>query len=49
MAIDVGPLRPTKPGPDYRHVSKNDLRRRFGQQLLVDNDVDPRVVMQVGG
>jgi integrase len=35
--------------PDYRHVSSHDLRRRFAQRLLVDNDVNPRVVMQVGG
>jgi integrase len=35
--------------PDYHHVSSHDLRRRFAQRLLVDNDVNPRVVMQVGG
>jgi integrase len=35
--------------PDYRQVSSHDLRRRFAQRLLVDNDVNPRVVMQIGG
>lgn len=34
---------------DYRHVSSHDLRRRFAQQLLVDEQMNPRVVMQVGG
>lgn len=34
---------------DYRHVSSHDLRRRFAQRLLVDRQVNPRVVMQVGG
>jgi integrase len=34
---------------DYQHVSSHDLRRRFAQRLLVDEDVNPRVVMQVGG
>jgi integrase len=34
---------------DYRHVSSHDLRRRFAQRLLVDEQVNPRVVMQVGG
>jgi len=34
---------------DFDYVSSHDLRRRFAQRLLVDNDVNPRVVMQVGG
>jgi len=34
---------------DYRHVSSHDLRRRFAQRLLVDESMNPRVVMQVGG
>jgi integrase len=34
---------------DFRHVSSHDLRRRFAQRLLVDNNMNPRVVMQVGG
>ena len=34
---------------DYRHVSSHDLRRRFAQRLLVEESVNPRVVMQVGG
>lgn len=34
---------------DYRYVSSHDLRRRFAQRLLVDEQVNPRVVMQVGG
>ncbi len=34
---------------DFRHVSSHDLRRRFAQRLLVDQDVNPRIVMQVGG
>jgi len=34
---------------DYRHVSSHDLRRRFAQRLLVDEQMNPRVVMQVGG
>ncbi|MFC6987501.1 site-specific integrase [Haloplanus sp. GCM10025708] len=34
---------------DFRHVSSHDLRRRFAQRLLVDERVNPRVVMQVGG
>jgi len=34
---------------DFRHVSSHDLRRRFAQRLLVDEDMNPRVVMQVGG
>lgn len=34
---------------DFRHVSSHDLRRRFAQRLLVDKEMNPRVVMQVGG
>ena len=30
--------------PDFRHVSSHDLRRRFAQRLLVDENVNPRVV-----
>ena len=35
--------------PDFEHVSSHDLRRRFAQRLLVDEELNPRVVMQVGG
>ena len=35
--------------PDFEHVSSHDLRRRFAQRLLVDERVNPRVVMAVGG
>ncbi len=34
---------------DYRQVSSHDLRRRFAQRLLVEEELNPRVVMQVGG
>jgi integrase len=34
---------------DFSYVSSHDLRRRFAQRLLVDKQVNPRVVMQVGG
>lgn len=34
---------------DFRHVSSHDLRRRFAQRLLVDEQMNPRVVMAVGG
>ena len=34
---------------DFQHVSSHDLRRRFAQRLLVDEAMNPRVVMQVGG
>jgi integrase len=34
---------------DFRHVSSHDLRRRFAQRLLVDEEINPRVVMQIGG
>lgn len=34
---------------DYHHVSSHDLRRRYAQRLLVDREMNPRVVMAVGG
>jgi Phage integrase family. len=34
---------------DFPHVSSHDLRRRFAQRLLVDEGMNPRVVMNVGG
>jgi len=34
---------------DFRKVSSHDLRRRFAQRLLVDYEMNPRVVMTVGG
>jgi len=34
---------------DFRYVSSHNLRRRFAQRLLVDENMNPRVVMQVGG
>jgi integrase len=34
---------------DYQHVSSHDLRRRYAQRLLVDREMNPRVVMAVGG
>jgi integrase len=34
---------------DFRKVSSHDLRRRFAQRLLVDRELNPRVVMAVGG
>ena len=34
---------------DFRKVSTHDLRRRFAQRLLVDRQMNPRVVMAVGG
>ena len=34
---------------DFRHVSSHDLRRRYAQRLLVDQAMNPRVVMTVGG
>jgi integrase len=34
---------------DYYKVSSHDLRRRFAQRLLVDEGMNPRVVMAVGG
>ncbi|PSQ06647.1 site-specific integrase [Halobacteriales archaeon QS_4_69_31] len=33
----------------FEHVSAHDLRRRFAQRLLVDENMNPRVVMAVGG
>ena len=35
--------------PDFEKVSTHDLRRRFAQRLLVDQQMNPRVVMAVGG
>ena len=34
---------------DFHYVSSHDLRRRFAQRLLVDRQMNPRVVMAVGG
>jgi len=34
---------------DFLHVSSHDLRRRFAQRLLVDRQMNPRVVMAIGG
>jgi len=34
---------------DFRRVSSHDLRRRFAQRLLVEKEINPRVVIQVGG
>ena len=34
---------------DFQYVSAHDLRRRYAQRLLVDNQMNPRVVMAVGG
>jgi len=34
---------------DFRDVSSHDLWRRFAQRLLVDEGINPRVVMAVGG
>lgn len=34
---------------DFHHVSSHDLRRRYAQRLLVDEGMNPRVVMAVGG
>jgi len=34
---------------DFEHVSSHDLRRRYAQRLLVDERMNPRVVMAVGG
>ncbi|WP_311170640.1 site-specific integrase [Halobellus ordinarius] len=34
---------------DFQYVSSHDLRRRFAQRLLVDEQLNPRVVMTVGG
>jgi hypothetical protein len=34
---------------DPRHVSSHNLRRRYAQRLPVDENVNPCVVMQIGG
>lgn len=34
---------------DYNYVSSHDLRRRYAQRLLVDEQMNPRIVMQIGG
>lgn len=34
---------------DFETVGTPDLRRRFAQRLLVDEQMNPRVVMAVGG
>jgi integrase len=34
---------------NFEKVSSHDLRRRFAQRLLVDEELNPRVVMAVGG
>lgn len=34
---------------DFEKASTHDLRRRFAQRLLVDEQMNPRVVMAVGG
>ena len=34
---------------DFEKVSTHDLRRWFAQRLLVDEEMNPRVVMAVGG
>jgi len=34
---------------DFLYVSSHDLRRRFAQRLLVDEQMNPRVVMTIGG
>jgi len=34
---------------NFEYVSSHDLRRRFAQRLLVDEELNPRVVMAVGG
>lgn len=34
---------------EFHQVSSHDLRRRFAQRLLVDQEMNPRVVMAVGG
>lgn len=36
-------------GDDFRYVSSHDLRPRFARRLLVDRQMNPRVVMQVCG
>lgn len=34
---------------DVQYVRSHDLRRRFAQRLLVDHQMNPQVLMQVGG
>ena len=34
---------------DFLKVSTRDLRRRFAQRLLIDQQMNPRVVIAVGG
>jgi len=34
---------------DFEKVSTYDVRRRFAQRLLVDEQMNPHVVMAVGG
>lgn len=34
---------------DFRYVSSHDLRRRFAQRLIVDRQMNPRVVIHMGG
>lgn len=34
---------------DFQYVSSHDLRRQFAQRLLVDQQMNPRDVMQIGG
>ncbi|GGK82823.1 hypothetical protein GCM10009067_38820 [Haloarcula sebkhae] len=34
---------------DFQKVSTHDLRRWFAQRLLVDEQMNPRVAMAVGG
>jgi integrase len=34
---------------DWEAVSSHDLRRHFAQRMLVDEDMNPRVLMAVGG
>lgn len=35
--------------PDFRKVSSHDLHRYYANQLLVEEQMNPRVVMKVGG
>ena len=41
--------RRTNGDEDCQYVSSHDLRRRFAHRLLVDRQMNPRVVMQIGG
>lgn len=47
-AIDEGADSPGRPA-DWRRVSSHDLRRYFAQTALRRKDMDPAVVMSVGG